>query len=78
MRVRIKRIMDGPGPAEAVVTIRTASNKDEEVIVQKNQIEGDTLQVWRVGERGGSVLVELPQESASGNWRLWVDQREFA
>lgn len=78
MRVRIKRIMEGPGPSEAVVAIKTASNREEEVVVQNNQIADNSIQVWSVGEKDNSVLVELPQESASGNWRLWIDRQEVA
>ncbi|MGH6829265.1 MAG: hypothetical protein ACREHV_01255 [Rhizomicrobium sp.] len=78
MKVRVKTIMEGPGPSEAVVAVKTSSNREEEIVVQKNQIEDNTLRVWPVGERENSVLVELPQESASGNWRLWVDRQEVA
>ena len=78
MKVRIKTVMEGPGEAEAVVAIKTTGNKEEEVVVNKSQVKEGTLQVWRVGERDGSVLVELPTESTSGNWRLWVSDKEFA
>jgi hypothetical protein len=78
MRVRIKKLLDGPGPSETVVAIKTSANREEQVVVQKSQIEDDKIHVWRVGERPDSVLIELPQESTTGNWRLWVDKREVA
>ena len=78
MRVRVKKVMEGPGPSEAVVMIKTASDREEEVVVHTNQIKDDTLKVWAVGGKDGSVLIELPQESSSGNWRLWVKDREVA
>jgi dCTP deaminase len=78
MRVKIREITKGPGPEEAVVGIKTSSNQEEEVVVQQSQIEGGLLKVWPIGTRDDSVLVELPQESASGNWRLWIDRREVA
>jgi hypothetical protein len=70
--------MEGPGPYESVVAIRTSADRQEQVVVQKSQIQGDSIDVWRVGEKQDSVLIELPQESTTGNWRLWVDKREVA
>lgn len=78
MRVKIKTVMDGPGPSEAVVAIKTTSDRHEEVIVQKTEIRGDTIEVGRIGENADSVLVELPHESAAGNWRLWISTQELA
>jgi subtilisin-like proprotein convertase family protein len=78
LRVKVKQIMEGPGPSEAIVSIKTEGNREEELVVQKSQIKDNTLHVWPVGEKQGSVLVELPGESASGNWRLWIDNREVA
>jgi hypothetical protein len=46
MRVRIKKITEGPGPSEAIVAIRTTSNDDEELVVHANQIKGDSLEVF--------------------------------
>jgi hypothetical protein len=78
MRVRVKTVLQGPGPSEAVVSIRTRADREEEVVVHRDQIEDDTLQVWPIGEKGGELLVELPQESASGNLRLWIDRQQVA
>lgn len=79
MRVRVKTILVGPGPSEAVVAIKTRADREEEVIVDKGQSEDDILQVWPIGTGAeGQVLVELPQESTSGNRRVWIDEREVA
>jgi hypothetical protein len=51
---------------------------EEEVIVHSSDIQDDTIEVGRVGERGGAFLIELPQESATGKWRLWVPRSEVA
>ncbi|MBI1207382.1 MAG: hypothetical protein GC191_08840 [Azospirillum sp.] len=75
MRVKCKFEMDGPGPAEAVVSIQTADGHGEEVIVYKpsilhNMIEvGSTLQSDPAAKR---ALIELPRESVTGQWRIWV------
>jgi len=72
-RIRCKFVMDGPGPSERIIAISTKGGGEEEVILPKNLIQNDTLEVGRVGGTAESVLIELPQESASGSWRLWVD-----
>lgn len=77
-KIRFKSVMDGPGPTERIIAIRTTGGGEEEVILSKDLIQGETLEVGRVGIRGESTLIELPQESASGSWRLWVDRDIFA
>jgi hypothetical protein len=64
--------MDGPGPSERVVAITTSQGREEELVVHDSAIHGGTIEVGQVGERDEQVLIELPQESASGNWRVWV------
>jgi len=77
MRVRCKVVAAGVGP-EKVVAITTLDGREEEVIVHPRLIEGDTIEVGRVHRCNGKVLIELPQESASGNWRLWVPAASVA
>jgi hypothetical protein len=72
-RVRVRPVMDGPGPDEQIVAIQIKGGGEEEVILPKDFIQNDTLEVGRVGGNQDSVLIELPQESATGSWRLWVD-----
>ena len=74
-RIKIKTVFEGPGPAEAIVAISRTDGREEEVVVPKDMIQNGTIEVGRVSttEGSGPVLVELPTESASGNWRLWVD-----
>lgn len=74
-RIRIKTVLEGPGPAEAIIAIPRTDGREEEVVVPRDIIQNGTIEVGRVSgeENAGPVLVELPTESASGNWRLWVD-----
>lgn len=73
MRVRIRTVMQGPGPSEAIVAIDKKEGGQEEVVVDRRLIRDDTIEVAKIGTDKESVLVELPQESASGTWRIWVD-----
>ncbi len=74
-RIKVKTVLEGPGPAEAIIAIPRTDGREEEVVVPRDLIQNDTIEVGRVSAANstGPVLVELPTESASGNWRLWVD-----
>lgn len=77
-RVRVTTVMDGPGPDETIVSIAIKGGGEEEVILPKNFVKNDNVEVGRVGGDKDSVLIELPQESATGSWRLWVDPGTLA
>ena len=72
-RVRVRKVMDGPGPDEEIIAIAKKGGGEEEVILSKDLVQGDGVEVDRVGSTKDSVLIELPQESSSGSWRIWVD-----
>lgn len=73
-RVRVTPIMDGPGPDETIVSISKKGGGEEELILPKTMIKNNYIEVGMVGETGDRVLIELPQESTSGSWRVWVDR----
>lgn len=59
-------------PRERIVEIDTLDGV-EEVPVDVSKIVGEFLMIgYPVGQRGEDVLVELPQETARGHWRVWV------
>ena len=65
-------VSDGLMPNEKVVRIETADGSSEEVAVPIQNIDGDRLEAFEIGRHEGRVLVELPRESTSGRWRIWV------
>jgi hypothetical protein len=71
-RIAIEQVEDGLHPSEVVVTIRTADNKTEEVAVDRRLVEGQSLKAYAVGTERERVLVELPRETLSGSWRVWM------
>ena len=78
MRIKIKTVMEGPGPSEKIVAIPVHGGGEEEVILPKALVRNDTIEVGEIGRSNGSILVELPQETASGSWRLWIDMGTLA
>lgn len=75
-RVPCQTVLVGPGPDEVVVKIYTADQGWEEVIVSKNSVTDRGLAVAQVGLDQRKALIELPRESVSGKWRLWVEASE--
>jgi hypothetical protein len=78
MRVKCKAVTLGPGPTEAVVEI-TTTDGSEEVIVSRRLVNNKLLEVGSLVHEGDDrVLLELPRESVSGKWRVWVPRSALA
>jgi hypothetical protein len=71
MRIRTAKQVAGPIPSEKVVTIWTTSST-EEVIVHASQLDPKGIEVGLIAQRGNELLIELPRETFSGRWRVWV------
>jgi hypothetical protein len=72
------KVEDGLIPSERVVRLESADGNIEEVSVSRRNIEGDRLLASAVAEGEGKILVELPRESASGRWRIWMKSAAVA
>jgi hypothetical protein len=78
MRVKVREVGRGLHPSEAVVEIRTATGSERLVVDRKSIQDGTIFAGWRpVDEKKGQWLVELPRETMSGTWRVWVKQGEI-
>lgn len=77
MLVKCQIISDGPGPSEKIVGIRTNGGSEQVVLSGRTIVRGEFLNVGEpLSNEGGLYLVELPRESASGRWRVWVPESE--
>ena len=59
-------------PSEKTVYITSADGAVEEVTVSKGSVRAGRLEASEVGRESNRILVELPRESASGRWRIWI------
>jgi hypothetical protein len=76
MFIRCRKLMDGPGPSEALVSVITTDG-EEEVVVYAGLLSNGSLEVGpRLLSNNDRVLVELPREAASGRWRVWIPTSE--
>lgn len=67
-------IVEGLMPTERIARVQAADGEVEEVSVSAGNISGDKLIASEIVRHEGRVLVELPHESASGRWRIWVNE----
>ena len=71
-KVKVESISDGRIASEKIARVLTADGVEEEVFVAPEQLEGSYVYLPEVYSDEDRVLVELPQESSTGLWRLWI------
>ena len=71
LRIAVDNVSDGLHPSEVVVTILT-SDGSQEVAVDRSLVVDRRMKAYAVKAEDNNVLVELPRETASGSWRVWV------
>jgi hypothetical protein len=76
-KVKAEKVSKGPIPSERVVLIRTAEGFNEEVPAHESQVVDGYLLVSEIHSEDDRILVELPRESSSGCWRLWIPRDRF-
>jgi hypothetical protein len=76
MRLKVATAGNGLHPNEAVVIVRTTSGA-ERLVVPRQSIFNNSIEIgWPIRTRDDSFLVELPRETQSGAWRVWVPKDE--
>jgi hypothetical protein len=76
-KVKAEKVSKGMIPSERFVLIRTAEGYDEEVPAHESQVVKGHLLVSVIHSEKDKILVELPRESSSGCWRVWVPRDRF-
>ncbi len=72
MRLKIEIVGNGLHPSEAVVGIRTSEGPQRMVIARRTIHDGSISIGWPLGHQDKTTLVELPRETQTGAWRVWV------
>lgn len=72
MRVKVKEIGESLHPSEVIVQVNT-SNGYENLVVDRRSLASSSLAVGSpISQDANLWLVELPRETTSGAWRVWV------
>ncbi|WP_157357634.1 hypothetical protein [Mesorhizobium metallidurans] len=73
MRVKVEKIRGGSHPSEVLVSVKTTQGEERLVVHPRSLREGDTLEIgYPINQESSNYLVELPRETISGSWRVWV------
>jgi len=72
-RLRVKYLREGQHPSEKMVAIPTTNGATETVIVDGDSFQDGSIDIGHpVASDEQRYLVELPRETLTGQWRLWV------
>lgn len=66
------KVEEGLILSEVVAYIQTFEGDEEEVTLASSLVVDDTVTVSLIHKEPGRSLVELPRETATGKWRIWV------
>lgn len=73
MRLKVEKIGEGLHPREITIAVTTANGGRQCVVLSRNSLDAQgTIEVGFIGQQGDACLVELPRETQSGAWRVWV------
>ncbi|MCS0493866.1 hypothetical protein NVS89_02060 [Ancylobacter sp. MQZ15Z-1] len=71
MELHVRLEGEGLHPSEAMVAVETVDGA-RPLVVSKKSIVQNYIEVGLIREQGDKLLVELPRETESGQWRVWV------
>lgn len=78
-QIKCESIQRGDMPLERLVTLHTADGQLKQVNVPVTQLNGALLTAHEVPSARLSVqrvLVELPRETVTGDWRVWMHPQD--
>jgi hypothetical protein len=74
-------VEEGLIPREKIVRFKTADGNEEQVPLFIELVDEKTtppnFHAYIIGRSEGKVLIELPNESATGRWRCVVNETEL-
>jgi len=77
MRLKVTEIEGGLHPSQVVLSIN-GEDGIHYIAVNRHSVDASSIDVGHyVGRRTDALLVELPTETESGAWRVWVKQNEI-
>lgn len=64
-------------PQETIISLTIFDGSKEEVVVSTQEVVDSKLTVAIIDTDHEKYLVELPRESVSGKWRVWVKKEDI-
>jgi hypothetical protein len=76
-RLRVTYLREGQHPSETMVSVPTANGSVATTIVDADSFEDGSIEIgYPVASDAKRYLVELPRETLTGQWRLWVKRED--
>lgn len=73
MRLKIEDTKPGIHPSEVIVSLKTSDGSGAKLVVHQRSIRDNSLEIgYPINQESDSYLVELPRETTTGAWRIWV------
>jgi hypothetical protein len=73
MRLRVDEVGEGLHPSEAIVAVTLAEGGRERLVVSRRSLIRNSIPIgWPIIVEEERTLVELPRETQTGAWRVWV------
>jgi hypothetical protein len=78
MRLKVEPTGKGLHTSEVVVKVKT-SNGVERLVVSERAIDNNEIGIgWPIRTKNDLYLIELPSETQSGAWRVWVNRDQVS
>ena len=77
MYLQVKEAGKGLHPNEAVVAVKTASGVERLVVPRQSIVQGAIQVGYPIKTKNDTYLIELPRETQSGAWRIWVSKGQL-
>ena len=75
MRVKVDEVGSGMHPSEVQVQIETFEGP-QVLVVDKRSLRQNSIEVgYPIAQQDKYRLIELPVETSSGVWRVWVNEK---
>jgi hypothetical protein len=78
MRLKVETTGRGLHTSEVVVKVKTSSGV-ERLVVSERAIDNNEIGIgWPIRTKDDLYLIELPNETQSGAWRVWVSRDQVS
>ncbi|HEX9587842.1 MAG TPA: hypothetical protein VGA15_08860 [Bradyrhizobium sp.] len=78
MRLKVETTGKGLHTSEVVVKVKTSSGV-ERLVVSERAIDNNEISIgWPIRTKDDLYLIELPNETQSGAWRVWVNRDQVS
>lgn len=78
MKIKVTEVSEGIHPSEVVVSVNTIDGA-ENLVVSRRSLRSGSLDIgFPIRREDNTYLIELPRETLSGSWRVWVKTDEIS